>query len=147
MGAIAMTLTHKQLGFLHVMMQQNNIEDAEYRDLLEEGAGVTSASELNNEGLNGVLELMDALGYAVNRSNPTPQFGARPGMATEKQIDFIYSLSGEIFGENNETAFQHWLEHMFHISHPRFLNQSIASKAIEGLKAMKKKNRDYRKHA
>lgn len=143
MEALEMALTNKQVGFLHVMIKQNGIQDAEYRDLLEEAAGVSSSIDLDNEGLDSVLELMELLGYEVNRAEPSPQFGDRPGMASQKQIDFIYGLSRGVFGENNETAFQHWLENKFHVSHLRFLDQATASKAIEGLKSMKNNNRDY----
>lgn len=138
-----MALTNKQIGFLHVMIKQNGIQDTEYHDLLQEAAGVANSTELDNEGLDSVLELMELLGYEVNRAEPSPQFGERPGMASQKQIDFICGLSRGVFGENNETAFQHWLENKFHVSHLRFLNQKMASKAIEGLKSMKKNNRDY----
>jgi len=58
MGAIAMTLTNKQIAYLHVLKTQNGMQDNEYRELLEEAAGVTSSTQLDNEGLNSVLDLM-----------------------------------------------------------------------------------------
>lgn len=138
-----MALSNKQIVLLHVLKKQNDLQDNEYRDLLEQSAGVSSADELDNQGFNQVLAFMEALGYEVNRPEPSPQFGSRPGMATPKQIDFIYGLSRKVFGGNNESAFHHWLEHMFRVSHPRFLDQATASKAIEGLKAMQKRGCEY----
>jgi len=140
-----MALTNKQVAYLHVLKTQNSMKENEYRELLEEAAGVTSSSQLDNGGFNSVLQLMYELGYEVDHPEPSPNFGERPGMASQKQIDFLYGLSRKIFGEDNDTDFQHWLDNKFHVSHPRFLNQVTASKAIEGLKAMKEEKRDYRK--
>ncbi|OQW67461.1 MAG: hypothetical protein BVN35_20365 [Proteobacteria bacterium ST_bin11] len=136
MGVLAMTLTNKQLAFLHVLKKLNGLNDDEYRDLLEEAAGVRTASELTGEAFSRVLNLMETLGYEVNQREVPPQFGNRPGMATQRQIDFIYGMGRKVFVRDNEIALSHWLEHKFYVSHLRFLDRKTAGKAIEGLKAM-----------
>ncbi len=142
MKATVMNLTHKQLAYLHVLKKQNDLSDAEYQDLLRHGANVQSAKELDSEGLDKVLQLMEDLGYEVVRFQPAPDYGNRLGMATAKQIGYLDGLRQQIFGKDN-AKFQHWLEKHFNITHLRFMDKQTASKTIEGLKAMKQNHRHY----
>lgn len=144
MSAIAMNLTNKQLAYLHVLKKQNNLSEPEYHDLLRHGANVQSAKELDSEGLNKVLQLMEDLGYEIVRFDPAPDYGNRPGMATSKQIGYIDGLRQEIFGKGSSPKFQHWLENHFNVTHIRFIDRQTASKVIEGLKAMQKSQRNYK---
>lgn len=144
MKAIAINLTNKQLAYLHVLKKQNAMSDDEYRDLLEHCANVRTASELDSEGMDKVLQLMEDLGYEVVRFDPAPNYGDRPGMATSKQIGYLDGLRQQIFGKDNTAKFQHWLENHFHVTHVRFMDQQTASKVINGLKAMQKSHRSYK---
>ena len=58
MANIATNLSNKQLAYLHVLKNQNELSDAEYLDLLRHGANVQSARELDSEGFDKVLQLM-----------------------------------------------------------------------------------------
>jgi len=145
MNDTAKSLTNKQIGYLHVLKNQNRMSDDEYRDLLKHAANVRTACELDSEGMDKVLQLMEDLGYEVVRFEPAPDYGDRPGMATAKQIAYLDGLRQQIFGKNNTAKFQHWLENHFNVTHVRFMDKQTASKVINGLKAMQKSHRNYYK--
>lgn len=132
-------LTKRQKAYLHTLIAKNGLSDAEYRDLLQEAAGVRSSMALDSDGLNRVLDRMEALGYEVdNRIRPGRTYGDRPGMATPKQLTMIDSLRLAVFGEK-EKPFLRWLRHYHKASHPRFLTVQMASDAINGLVAMRER--------
>lgn len=66
-----------------------------------------------------------------------PSFGARPGMASFAQIEFIRTLWWEYTYERNEESLNKWLERCFKISSLRFLKAEVAPKVITALKSMK----------
>ncbi|HEX7049467.1 MAG TPA: regulatory protein GemA [Longimicrobiales bacterium] len=134
-----MALSRKQLGKVHTAVAQLGLPDEAYRELLA-ALGVESATELDNAGLDMLLDAFVELGftdYARRRSG----FGQRPGMATDPQVRLIASLWRQWSGHNDEQALDHWLERFFGVSSIRFLPQERASKAIDALRAMVKRRR------
>jgi len=85
-----MPLSRAQTALLHVAKKQLQIEDADYRAILQREAGCQSSRDLDTDGLDAVLRRFGELGFVP--SSRRPDLGNRYGMATRKQIGFIRSL-------------------------------------------------------
>lgn len=143
MSATAKKLSRRQVAYLYALKKQLAITDEDYRYLLETAAGVDSTNDLDPEGMDKVLKLLEDLGEIPPRP-PAPDYGNRPGMASPKQLRYLEGLRREIYGDKT-ACFQDWLEKHFMVTHIRFLDKKTAGKVIEGLKAMQKKQRSYQK--
>ena len=83
MRTVRSRLSKRQIVFLHTLKSKNNLSEEDYRYLLKEGAGVCSSTELDQDGLNQVLDLLEQIGLDVgDRKKPTRQYSYRKGMAT-----------------------------------------------------------------
>ncbi|MEW8052085.1 MAG: regulatory protein GemA [Candidatus Thiodiazotropha sp.] len=135
-----MKLSKNQITYLHTLMSVNKLSDEDYRSLLDIGAGVSSSKELDQRGLDNVLDLMESIGLDVGkrRRNVKDQ-SERPCMATIRQIEYINDLADEVYGDHESHVFNHWLEHYFKVSHSRFLTRANAKSVIDALKSMKKR--------
>ncbi|MCB1872006.1 MAG: regulatory protein GemA [Gammaproteobacteria bacterium] len=137
MRTVRSRLSKRQIVFLHTLKSKNNLSEEDYRYLLKEGAGVCSSTELDQEGLNQVLDLLEQLGFDVgDRKKPTKKYCYRKGMATPPQLKYIEDMARRIFTQGGRQAFDHWLENYFKVSHPQFLTAGTAQRAIEALKGM-----------
>lgn len=135
-----MKLSKNQIAYLHTLMSVNKLSDEDYRYLLDSGAGVSSSKELDQQGLDNVLDLMESIGLDVGkRRRNIKDRSDRPGMATTRQIEYISDLADEVYGNHECQAFNHWLEHYFKVSHLRFLTRVNAKSVIDALKSMKKR--------
>ena len=137
-----MALNPKKLSVLHVgkkyLMNTIDMTEEQYRSILYEyGNRAESGKDLSEEGFRNIMRIFTRLGFRSDWSKRN--YGERRGMATPAQIDMIRSLWQEYSGEENETALNNWLEHSYKVSALRFLSQSVAGKAINGLKAMKRR--------
>lgn len=135
-----MPLNARQLAKVHTAVKQLDLSDAEYRELLGR-LGVRSSKELNNDELDTLLDWFVELGY-TDHTQRRPQLGdGRAGMASDGQLRYLTSLWRGWHGEVDSRALDHWLEHSFGVSAVRFLSQEDASKAIEALKVMVRRDR------
>ncbi|MCU7886658.1 MAG: regulatory protein GemA [Candidatus Thiodiazotropha sp. (ex Lucinoma annulata)] len=138
-----MKLTKNQITYLHTLVSVNRLSDEDYRNLLHTGAGVPSSKELDQQGFDSVLDLMETIGLDVGKRRRQKQaLPERPGMATTRQIEYINDLAEKVYGDHDIPAFNHWLEHYFKVSHSRFLTRGNAKSVIDALKSMT--NRGYR---
>ncbi|MCU7846692.1 MAG: regulatory protein GemA [Candidatus Thiodiazotropha sp. (ex Lucinoma kastoroae)] len=138
-----MKLTKNQVIYLHTLVSVNSLSDKDYRDLLHAGAGVSSSKELDQQGFDSVLDLMETIGLDVGKRRRQKQaLSERPGMATTRQIEYINDLADKVYCNHESQAFNHWLEHYFKVSHSRFLTRANAKSVIDALKSMTK--RGYR---
>lgn len=112
--------------------------DDAYRVMLLEVGGVESSKDLDEAGFNRVMARFEALGFKSRRSSKS--FGHRRGMATPKQIQYVRDMWKQYTGSDNETSLNRWLEHHFHISNIRFVNNEIVAKVLPALKAMTRRN-------
>lgn len=131
-----MRIDRKKLALIHVAKAKLNLDDDSYRTVLAQVAGVTSSTELDQAGFEALMGFFEYCGFAPLQAKG-PSFGARPGMASFAQIEFIRTLWWEYTYERNEESLNKWLERCFKISSLRFLKAEVAPKVITALKSMK----------
>ena len=128
-----MPISNPKLKLLHTAKNKLHLSDPEYRAILREAAGVSSASDLDEDGFKRVLSRFQALGFETLRQQRS--FGDRPGRATPAQLELIRYLWRQYTGGRDE-GLEHWIERWFGISALRFLDSDAASKALTALKQM-----------
>jgi hypothetical protein len=127
----------RQLALVHHVKRQIGLDDESYRLVLVASAGVTSAAELDNEGVNAVLGCFEWLGWSPREARG-PDYGKRDGMASFAQLELIRQLWTEYTGRRGgEAELTKWLKRTFKVDSARFLTATDARKAIVELKAMK----------
>ena len=130
-----MALTRKQNALIHVAKSRLGLNDAGYRAVLSQEAGVTTSRELDADGFTAVIRRFEALGFMP--SADPPSYGDRPGMATQAQVAYIRSLWKEYTdGEGDDRSLGKWLHRTVKVSNIRFVTYGKAAKAITGLRAM-----------
>ncbi len=88
MAALKKTISNKQKAWLHTINNQHHISDKEYREILHDAAGVTSSTNLDQQGFDKVLDLLAVLGYVELTVHNKPNYGERPGFATPAQLRY-----------------------------------------------------------
>ncbi|TRD22543.1 regulatory protein GemA [Palleronia caenipelagi] len=131
-------LSNKQKAVLHIAKTKLNLNDAAYRCVLVELAGVTSATEMDQDGFNTVMGYFEWCGFAPMTAKGQ-DYGTRPGMASFAQLELIRTIWREYTHGNygGEAELNKWLFRTFKLSSLRFMTKSQAQKAITALKAMK----------
>jgi hypothetical protein len=130
-------MTPAQLAVIHQAKKKLGWNDDMYRAVLQKLGGVASAKDLNADGFNAVMEYATAWGFRSSWNKRT--FGHRRGMATVAQVQLILDLWREFTGGDDTRALDKWLEKSFKVTALRFANAGVASKAINGLKAMNRR--------
>ena len=128
-----MALSRKRLSIIHVARAQLAMEDADYRQLLKQAAGVTSAKDLDEECFALVLAELRRLGF---RDNSGIVHAHRAGMASPAQQKRIVTLWESWNGRRDPPHFRRWLEKYWKVSDLRFVEASSASKIIAALEKM-----------
>lgn len=136
-----MSLSLKQTRLIQAARKQLGLADDDYRAILEQEAGVSSSRDLENWSFDRVVARLEALGFKNTSRRRRQSFGDRPGMATPAQVDMILRLWREWLDRDDDVSLGHWLEKSFKISAVRFLDQSAAHQAINGLRAMTDRKR------
>ncbi len=133
-----MALTRKQTALLHVAKARLGMDDAAYREILRQEAGVDSSTRLDADGFEAVLARFQALGFEPPAR--AAGFGRRLNMASDRQVAYIRDLWSEYTdGEGDDASLGKWLEHTVKVSDIRFVGYRQASRAITGLLAMRRK--------
>lgn len=128
-------LAPSKVALIHVARKECGLPDHAYRDLLRLVEGVSSASELSEDGFRLAMDVFAHLGFQSysNRRN----FGRRPGFATAGQLETIRRLWSDYTGGlGTEAELGRWLEHSFGVSALRFLPAKQGPKVIAALRAM-----------
>lgn len=151
-------LNRSQLGLIHLAKKQLGMDDEAYRLMLESVAGVSSARDLDTEGMEKVMIHLKACGFrkvpgrhehsgfVARKSAYRTELGERPGMATPGQLAAIESEWDAMqwywaqggFG-NRDLALRGFLKKRFQASDLRFLSFTQAEKAIMAIKAIQKR--------
>ena len=61
--AKACIMTREKLAVLHIAKKQLGLSEEEYRDILNNFSGVTSAEDLNEQGFESVMFHLSKLGF------------------------------------------------------------------------------------
>lgn len=132
-----MSLSKRQITLLHVAKAKVGMSDDAYRAALAELAGVTSSTELDQDGFTLLMGFFEWRGFAPEQAKG-PSYGNRPGMASFAQLELIRTLWREYTrGNGDEAGLCKWLERTFKVSSLRFLTKGDGQRAITALKAMK----------
>ena len=137
-----MTLSRPQKAILHVAKAKLAWSDDDYRSALVRIAGVTTSSDLDQEGFEAMMGFADYCGFRP-LAKGAPRYGNRPGMATFAQIELIRELWRELHDQAacDDEALTGWLLKYHKVSSMRFLTLEAARKVIVALKAWKARPR------
>ena len=91
-----MSTRNKKLGLIHIGKQKLGIADDDYRDMLEQVAGVRSAAKLDAGGLDAVIKHLRSLGFEVTRKQkPIPTENRPHNFKQQPQLHKIGRLLAE----------------------------------------------------
>jgi phage gp16-like protein len=122
---------------IHVAVRQIGLDDATYRHILKDVAGVESSKDLDDGGFANLMDYFQRQGF--RSTSAAKGFGHRRGMASPAQIATIVKLWADWSADGSEKSLNAWLTRSFHVSALRFLTKDNASKAINGLRAMSRR--------
>jgi len=132
-----MPLPRSKIAVLHVAKKQLGLNDDAWRDLLARVAGVTSSTDLDEHGFEGMMQVLESAGFKSDFAKENLGNLRRWDMATAPQVALIKDLWSELHGgELDETALDRWLAR-FGADALRFLNRHQGRKAIAALKSWK----------
>ncbi len=133
-----MTISRAQKAIIHVVQGKLGWDEETYRQVLVRIAGVTSSTELDQDGFSAVMGFAEYCGFRP-LGKGAPRYGNRPGMASFAQLELIRELWREVHGarECDDAALLGWLRKFFKVDSMRFLTMEAARKAITALKAWK----------
>ena len=134
----------KKVALIHVAKKEVGLEEAAYRALLSEAAGIESAAELEREEqFCAVMEAFRKLGFtspgvAMTKSRPvrTDGWGGTPAQRAK-----IAAMWRAYAGRKDERALRTFIKRIAKVDHPRFLNTLLAQKVIIALERIKKRTK------
>ena len=132
-----MSIAKRQIALLHVAKGKLDLSEEHDRATLVHMAGVTSSTELDQDGFDAIMGFFAWMGLRP-LAKTGPNGGDRPGMARFAQLEPIRVLWAEwTKGAGTADGLNTWIERTFHASSLRFLTKGQGQKAITALKAMK----------
>ncbi|MDQ7825137.1 MAG: DUF1018 domain-containing protein [Candidatus Eremiobacteraeota bacterium] len=117
-----MGIDNKKLAVIHILKKELNLDDAEYRDILEQAAGVRSAKDLDEATFRQLMRYFVRSKYY--RINPL-------GLTLKQKLYMKYIALEMGWDEAHLTNFIH---KYYHKSGVDELTRKEAAKAIESLK-------------
>lgn len=114
-------LDHKKLAVIHIVKRELNLDDQEYRDMLERVAGVRSARDLDDEGFQRLMR-------AFARSS---HYQVNPHGLTLRQKLFIDHLMADLAWDQDHMC--NFLKKYYKKGRVEELSRKEASKVIFGL--------------
>jgi hypothetical protein len=123
-------MDRNKLAVIHIVKKELNLSDAEYRGILQQVAGVSSAKELDDEKFRKLMN------YFVR----SPYYQVNPFGLTIRQKLYIKYLAKEIDWE--EEHLNNFIHKYYHKTNLDKLTRKEAIKVIESLKAIKQHKQD-----
>lgn len=117
-------LDHKKLAVIHIVKRELNLDDKEYRDLLEQATGVRSARDLDEDGFRRLMR-------AFARSK---HYQAQPAGLTIRQKLFIKHLADDLGWD--QSHLHNFLGKYYKKGRLEELSRKEASKVIVGLQSI-----------
>ncbi len=115
----------KKLAFIHIIKKEIKLSDAEYRNILQQVAGVRSAKELDEEKFKKLINyFVRSKHYVIN-----------PFGLTVKQKLYMKFLAREMGWD--EEHLNNFIHKYYHKSNVENLTKKEAVKVIESLKNVK----------
>jgi len=124
-----------KLSLIHVAKKQLALSEEDYRQILDQAAGVASARELSPGGFEAVMDRFEQLGF--ESTSTRRGYGHRRCMATPAQLALVRKgWAAYTAGEGTEVQLNAWLHAKFGVSALRFLDRWAVSKVIHALRCM-----------
>lgn len=98
-----MRLNRKQIALIKIAQMQVQMDDASYRSVLAEIAGVISSTELNQEGFNALMGFFEYLGFAPMIAKGV-DYGKRDGIQS-RDLPFVLRTNAFAWHEHWPMAF------------------------------------------
>jgi len=132
-----MPLDNKRLAAILIALEQTDMEKDLFQEILVKKFGVQSAKDLSAGQFVNLMGIFLYFGY-----EPKHAYGEREGMASSRQLGFIFWLWKKWTGGQRLDGLHQWLGRFHGVSHTRFLTQEKAGKVIAALEAMRKRQRE-----
>jgi len=132
-----MPLDRKRLAVIHIALEQVGLQDDLYRDILFANFGVKSSKELSAGQFVNLMGMFRYMGFESKGV-----YGEREGMASSRQLGFIFWLWKKWTGGQRLDGLNRWLAKYHGVSHTRFLTQEKAAKVITALEEMRRRQRE-----
>lgn len=123
-------MDHKKLALIHIIKKELGLSDPEYRAILKEAAGVTTAKDLDEAKFRRLMK------YFVR----SRLYRDHPDAVTLRQKMFIKALFQDLGWE--ETHARNFLRKFYHQDDLSRLTKAEASHVIESLKHIKSRHSD-----
>ena len=144
MGLPARTKRNRELAVIHIRAGELALDDAAYREMLQEVAGVRSAADLDESGRLRVLEHLKGLSEQKELQNPRPEKPVRPpypgrpaNMDDEDRGRLLHKIEALLTDAGRPWAYADGLaRHMFRIDrtawcYPDQLHKIVAALMID----------------
>ena len=132
-----MSISERQRKLFFVAMRKLGWTEDQMRVALVQIAGVTSVTELDQDGFDAMMGFCEYLGFTPLTARGE-NYGKRPGMASFAQLELIRCLWHEYTrGKAGEDELNRWLVNKWKVASLRFVTSDMARKMITALKAMK----------
>jgi phage gp16-like protein len=112
------------LAKIHVAKKQLDLDETEYRDLLQEVTGVRSAKDLDEAGLSKVLKALQSLGFKANSSTKlSPKTRDKPSPDRLDKIRAMWIELGKqgVVRNPSEDALAAFVKQLTGIDRPEWL--------------------------
>ncbi|MCM8797197.1 MAG: regulatory protein GemA [Candidatus Omnitrophica bacterium] len=119
-------MERKKLALVHIIKKELNLSESEYRNILQQAAGVTSARELDNEKFRNLMR------YFVR----SKYYQVNPYGLTVRQKLYLDYLGKKLGWD--KTHLDNFIRKYYHRESLDKLTKKEAIRAIESLKAIKK---------
>jgi hypothetical protein len=119
-----MAIDQKKLAVIHILKKELNLSDEEYRNILHEAAGVSSAKELDEDKFRKLMNFFVRSKY----------YRLNPHGLTIRQKLFINYLAQTLGWENSHL--DNFIHKFYHKTAVDALTKQEAIKAIESLKSI-----------
>lgn len=125
---------------VQIARKKLNMSDTDYRALLQRVAGVSSSTELTQEGFALVMDEFARLGFiSTARHEAAMQDRRASWAASYAQRSKIAAMWDAWKGQHDPDGLRRWLEHHHGVSDLRFVSAEKACKVIGALSGFKKK--------
>lgn len=118
------------LAKIHIAKKQLDMNEASYRAMLKDIAGVDSAAQLDDNGRNKVIDHLETLGFKPRPARPL----ASSGQYRKIRMLWLDLHAVGLVRDPSERAMRRYIERMTGIERPYRLSREQASLVIETLK-------------
>ncbi|MCF7874115.1 MAG: regulatory protein GemA [Candidatus Omnitrophica bacterium] len=123
-------ISKKKLALIHIVKKELDLDDLEYRKILKEATGVTSAKDLDQQGFRRLMN------YFVRSRH----WKSKPNGLTVRQKIYIKMLFQNLGWDKDHST--NFIRKYYHKDNLDQLTKKEASKLIESLKSIKERQ-DY----